>query len=44
MYGEPMNRREFLARVLGLGGITAASLLAAGCGGEEDDDEEDDDD
>ena len=40
MQGERMNRREFLVRVLGLGGIAAASLAVAGCGGGEDDDEE----
>jgi hypothetical protein len=40
MHGERMNRREFLVRVLGLGGIVAASLAVAGCGGGEDDDEE----
>jgi hypothetical protein len=42
MQGERMNRREFLVRVLGLGGIAAASL--AGCGGGEDDDEEEEED
>ena len=44
MQGEPMNRREFLLRVLGLGGIVAASLAVAGCGGGEDDEEEEEDD
>jgi hypothetical protein len=44
MHGERMNRREFLVRVLGLGGITVASLAVAGCGGGEDDDEEEEDD
>ena len=40
MQGERMNRREFLVRMLGLGGIAAASLTVAGCGGGEDDDDE----
>jgi hypothetical protein len=44
MNGEQMNRREFLVRVLGLGGIAAASLTVAGCGGDEDDEEEEEDD
>jgi hypothetical protein len=39
-----MDRREFLLRVLGLGGITVASLAAAGCGGGDDDDEDEGDD
>ena len=42
MRGEQMDRREFLAKVLGLGGITVASLVAAGCGDEDDDEGEDD--
>jgi len=42
MHGERMDRREFLMRVLGLGGI-AASLAVAGCGGGEDDEDEEDD-
>jgi hypothetical protein len=40
MQGERMNRREFLVRMLGLGGIASASLAVAGCGGGEDDDDE----
>jgi hypothetical protein len=44
MHGERMDRREFLVRVLGLGGIAAASLAVAGCGGDEDDEEEEEDD
>jgi hypothetical protein len=44
MHGERMDRREFLVRVLGLGGIAAASLAVVGCGGGEDDEEEEDDD
>ena len=44
MHGERMDRREFLMRVLGLGGIAAASLAVAGCGGDEDDEEEEEDD
>jgi hypothetical protein len=44
MQGERINRREFLVRVLGLGGIAAASLAVAGCGGGEDDDEEEEED
>jgi hypothetical protein len=43
LHGERMDRREFLVRVLGLGGIAAASLAVAGCGGDEDDEEEEDD-
>jgi len=42
MNGERMDRREFLLKVLGLGGIATTFLAAAGCGGEEDDDEDDD--
>jgi hypothetical protein len=44
MRSERMNRREFPVRMLGLGGIAAASLAVVGCGGGEDDEEEDDDD
>ena len=44
MHSERMDRREFLVRVLGLGGIAAASLAVAGCGGGEDDEEEEEDD
>jgi hypothetical protein len=43
MHGERMDRREFLARILGLVGIGTASLAVVGCGGEDDDEEEDDD-
>jgi hypothetical protein len=43
MHGEPMNRREFLVRMLGLGGIAVASLAIASCGGGEDDEEDEDD-
>jgi hypothetical protein len=43
MHGERMDRREFLVRVLGLGGIAAVSLAVVGCGGGEDDEEEEDD-
>lgn len=43
MRGEQIDRREFLIKVLGLGGIAAASIAAAGCGGEDDDDEGEDD-
>jgi hypothetical protein len=43
MHGDRMDRREFLARVFGMGGIAAASLAIAGCGGGEDDEEEEDD-
>ena len=44
MYGEKMNRRDFLRRVLGMDGIAiAASVLAACVPGEDDDDEEEDD-
>jgi hypothetical protein len=39
-----MCRRDFLRRVLGMGGIAiAASVLAACVPGEDDDDEEEDD-
>jgi hypothetical protein len=44
MQGERINRREFLVRVLGLGGIAAASLAVAGCGGGEDDEGEEEED
>ena len=44
MHGERMNRKEFLVRVLGLGGLVAASLAIAGCGGGEDDEDEEEDD
>ena len=44
MHGERMDRREFLVRVLGLGGIAAASLAVAGCGGGEDDEEGEEED
>ncbi len=45
MHGERMSRRDFLVRMLGLGGIAATSLAVSGCGGGEDDggEEEDDD-
>ena len=43
MHGERMDRREFLVRALGLVGISAASLVAVGCGGEDDDGDEDED-
>ena len=44
MQGERMNRREFLVKVLGLGGIATASLAVAGCGGGEDDEGEEEED
>jgi len=47
VYGEKMGRRDFLRRVLGVGGVAmVASVLAACVPGEEDDDddEEEDDD
>ena len=44
MQGARMNRREFLVRVLGLGGIAASSLAVAGCGGDEDDEGEEEED
>ena len=43
MYGEKMSRREFLRRVLGMGGVATAAFVLAACGGEDDDEEEDDD-
>ena len=45
MSGERMSRRDFLRRVLGIGGVAiTASVLAACVPGEEDDDDEGDDD
>ena len=44
MYGEKLSRREFLRRVLGMGGVAITALVLAACGGEEDDEEEEEDD
>jgi hypothetical protein len=45
VYGEKLSRRDFLRRVLGIGGVAvAASVLAACVPGEEDDDEDEGDD
>ncbi len=44
MKGEKLNRREFLPRVLGLGGLAAASLVLVRCGDGEDDEEDEEDD
>ena len=45
MYGEKLSRRDFLRRVLGIGGVAmAASVLAACVPGEDDDDDEDEGD
>jgi hypothetical protein len=41
---EHMNRREFLMRVMGLGGAGLALMFVAACGGEDDDDDEGGDD
>lgn len=43
MYGEELSRRDFLRRVLGMGGVAVTALVLAACvPGEEEDDEEDD--
>jgi hypothetical protein len=45
VYGEKLSRRDFLRRMLGMGGIAiTASLLAACVPGEDDDDDDGDDD
>jgi hypothetical protein len=45
VYGEKLSRRDFLRRVLGIGGVAmAASVLAACVPSEEDDDEDEGDD
>jgi hypothetical protein len=45
VYGENLSRRDFLRRVLGIGGVAmAASVLAACVPGEEDDDDDEGDD
>jgi hypothetical protein len=45
VYGEKLSRRDFLRRVLGIGGVAmAASVLAACVPGEEDDDDDEGDD
>ena len=45
MYGERMSRRDFLRRVLGMGGVAITALVLAACvPGEEDDDDDGDDD
>ena len=42
MSGEKLSRRDFLRRVLGMGGVAVAALVLAACvPGEEDDDEGD---
>jgi hypothetical protein len=44
VYGEKVSRRDFLRRVLGMGGVALAALGLAACvPGEEEDGEEDDD-
>jgi hypothetical protein len=41
--GEKLSRRDFLRRVLGMGGVAVAALVLAACvPGEEEDEEEDD--
>jgi hypothetical protein len=43
--GEKLSRREFLRRVLGMGGVAVAALFVAACvPGEEEDEEEDEED
>jgi hypothetical protein len=45
VYSEKMSRRDFLRRVLGIGGVAiTASVLAACVPGEEDDDDDEGDD
>ena len=45
MSGERMSRRDFLRRVLGIGGVAITASVPAACvPGEEDDDDEGDDD
>jgi hypothetical protein len=45
VYGEKLSRRDFLRRVLGMGGVAiVASVLAACVPGEEDDDDDDEGD
>ena len=46
MSGEKLSRRDFLRRVLGMGGVAVAALVLAACvpGEEDDDDGEEDDD
>jgi hypothetical protein len=43
---EKLSRRDFLRRVLGMGGVAVAALVLAACvpGEEDDDDDEEDDD
>jgi hypothetical protein len=43
--GEKLSRRDFLRRVLGMGGVAVAALVLAACvPGEEDDDDDEEDD
>jgi hypothetical protein len=43
--GEKLSRRDFLRRVLGVGGVAMAALVLAACvPGEEEDEEEDEED
>ncbi len=45
MSGEKLSRRDFLRRVLGMGGVAVAALVLAACvPGEEDDDDGEEDD
>jgi hypothetical protein len=41
--GEKLSRRDFLRRVLGMGGVAVAALVLAACVPSEEEDEEDDD-
>ena len=44
MSGEKLSRRDFLRKVLGMGGVAVAALVLAACvPGEEEDEEEEDD-
>ena len=44
MYGEKLSRRDFLRRMLGMGGVTMVALVVAACGGGDDDDDGGEDD
>jgi len=42
VYGEKLSRRDFLRRVLGVGGIAVAALVLAACVPADDEDDEED--
>ena len=45
MSGAKLSRRDFLRRVLGMGGVAVAALVLAACvPGEEDEEEDEEDD